>query len=127
MPLELTFEMVPDDATSTTHALIERACIERLSVQDVRRVSDDLGARVACIDERDRHVRYDMTIARVNAQWHMDPVRLRVHVRNDWDDVIDVFDRCDAYDRTSWAHALINGRLYTQVARSRRVGGARIY
>jgi hypothetical protein len=127
------FDMMPDEPTDATRALLERATDARLTVQEVRVVSDDMGARIVIADDRDRHVLYDMHVQRIVPTWDYTAARgaqvvaIRVHLSNDWDHVIDVFDRCATFDARSWEHALINGRLYRRVCSSRRLGGARIY
>jgi predicted nucleic acid-binding Zn ribbon protein len=59
------FDMMPDEPTDATRALLERATDARLTVQEVRVVSDDMGARIVIADDRDRHVLYDMHVQRV--------------------------------------------------------------
>jgi hypothetical protein len=95
-----------------------------------------MGSRVSIVDERDPRVTYDTQIARIvpdvdyTAERGAQVIGLRVHVTNDWDDAVDVYDRVapGPIDRASWDYALINGRMYRRVCRmAGHTGHARIY
>lgn len=116
--MKTVFNQGGEHATPETRKMIEQACETRIPVAFVHEIARDMGARVAIVDDRDRHVTYDMHIVRMLPDWDREAergaqvIRIRVACSNDWDDDIDVYDRCAQFDPVSWDHALINGRLY---------------